>query len=184
MALILAIALGLFWIIKLTYENQKVRESQKEYNTVRENEVANEKIWRDAVTNRQLEKEIEDRLYNKDPVLLEEYKQTVAAYPFTALGGALRVLMANRGRIPYKDSELGIEVIAYGNTQKEKDDSLEQQLQFTKWVANKVRKHGMSNELYFDSFGRIVPIDEAKCAVGNVKWRPMISEFQIKHSNR
>lgn len=180
MALILAIALGMFWVIKLSMEKSEVRQSREEYQIVREQEEVDENTWRTNVTSRELEMNIEDRLYHKDAELLSEYEKTKEMFPESAYGSALRVLMANRGKIPYKDSELGIEIVASGHTQLEKEKSFSGQIRFVQWVSKRIK----SDEVYYDSFGHIVPLDEARCECGYAKWCPMISEFQIKHSNR
>ena len=180
MALILAIALGMFWAIKLYVEKSEVRQSKEEYQKVRDREEIDEKTWRSNVTNIELEMDIEDKLYHKDAELIGEYERTKEMFPESAYGSALRVLMANRGKIPYKDSEIGIAITASGNTQLEKEKSFAGQIQFVRWVSKRIK----SDEVYYDSFGHIVPLDEARCECGYAKWRPMISEFQIKHSNR
>lgn len=180
MALILAIALGLFWVIRLSMEKSEVQQSRDEYQSVRDKENIDENTWRSRVTNRELEMSIEDRLYHKDAELISEYEKTKEMFPESAYGSALRVLMANRGKIPYKDSELGIEIIASGHTQLEKENSFAGQVRFVQWVSKRIK----SDEVYYDSFGHIVPLSEARCECGYAKWRPIVSEFQIKHSNR
>lgn len=180
MALILAIALGLFWVIRLSMEKSEVKQRRDEYQSVRDKENIDENTWRSRVTNRELEMNIEDRLYHKDAELISEYEKTKEMFPESAYGSALRVLMANRGKIPYKDSELGIEIITSGHTQLEKENSFAGQVRFVQWVSKRIK----SDEVYYDSFGHIVPLSEARCECGYAKWRPIVSEFQIKHSNR
>lgn len=205
MALILALALGLFWAFRLSKEKAEIKEARNEYDMVRDQDEANRKMWESRVINKDLEDEFDDRLYNKDEELLREVRDTWTDYfnffcpsiyfvekekswyldtngkSFSDLT-AIRILLANRGFLTYHDAVLGFKIgTATGDTAYQRARLYYIQEMFIIAVNNKLKKHGIDEKMYTDDGLRIREFPEEKSFdFGTVKWRPEISTFEMR----
>lgn len=185
MSLILVILILLFWAYKTSDDKMRAERSRRAFEEEERINAEERGRWLNAVTDRGMEIDIEDRVYNKDPVLLDEYRKTIEAEPDaqpldTCLENTVRVLMANRGKLRIIDTSKGIRVEQRGATQKQWDINRDKQLRFVKWIASKVAKPGMPSELYFEIMMTFTPIDSGRCLYGSVRWRQSLNPCEIR----
>ncbi len=208
MALVLAIILGLFWIIRLSSEKAQVKSVRKEYDRHHQVEENVRDSWEKSVINQALEEELEDRLHRRDEVLLKEVSTSWDAYfPYPIpetyiIRGkrdayyiniscdyyddltALRVLLANRGFLTWRDAKLGIDLVALGDTAAQKAYSYKVQRDFIVAMNENLKKHGINKKMYssvFMSQYNIFPPSDPDyhCDMCKVQWKPEIPDSYI-----
>jgi hypothetical protein len=208
MALILALVLGLYWVIRISCDKHETKKAREEFERVSNKEKLNRETWEAAVTNSELEAELEDRLYHNDEVLLQEIRDTWSHYyPGASVDvfyrakkkpnsniilidtgnacsqfTALRILLANRGFLTYHDAILGISFYAYAETEYQMARSFHIQEQFILAVNEKLKQRGIDEAMYTDDDRGIWDFPRKERRVldsGTVKWRPEISVFSM-----
>jgi len=208
MALILALILGLFWIIRLSSEKAQVKSVRKEYDKHHQVEENVRDSWEKSVINQALEEEFEDRLYRRDETLLEEVSASWNAYfPYPLPGTyivrkkrdayyinvsydyfddltALRILLANRGFLTWRDAKLGIDLVAAGDTAAQKAYSYTVQRNFIVAIDESLKKHGVNEKMYssvFMSQYNVFPPSDPDYHrdMCKIQWKPEISDSYI-----
>lgn len=185
MSLILVILILLFWAYKTSDDKMRAERSRRAFEEEERINAEERGRWLNAVTDRGMEIDIEDRVYNKDPVLLDEYRKTIEAEPDaqpldTCLENTVRVLMANRGKLRINDTSEGIWVWQRGATQKQWEINRDKQIRFAKWIASKVAKPGIPSELYFGNLTAFIPIDSSRRQNGYIRWRQSLDTYKIR----
>lgn len=208
MALILALVLGLYWVIRISGDKHETKKAREEFERVSNEEKLNRETWEAAVINRELEAELEDRLFNKDQELLDEVQRTWNDYfdypipekyyvfkhdektryalffsrEYYEDTTALRILMANRGFLLAHDAVLGIDFFAHGETELRRVSDYRVQEHFILSINEKLKLHGIDEEMY--SARVYDPIYRFPSGIvhlsGTVKWEPQISSFDLE----
>lgn len=195
MYLVLAIVLGLYWLIRIGTEKSQIKKARAEYDMKFQVEKNARDHWEKAVINQKLQDEFEDRLYNRDEELLAE----VAAswdnyfhYPLPEIyivnkkrGGesddsifistnayndltALRILLSNRGFLTSNDATYGITLHACGDTAVQREADFRIKRDFILAMNENLKKRGINEKMYSDRHGRheIFPPSDPDCRCG------------------
>lgn len=208
MALILALILGLYWIIRISSEKSQTKKIREDYETHHREEEILRDSWEESVINKSLEEELEDRLYHRDESLIQEvsaswdtyFQYTLPetyivrkkrnSYYITASHDyyddltALRILLSNRGFLTWHDAKLGIDLVAVGDTAVQKAYNYKDQRDFIVAMDENLKKHGVDEEMYssvsLSQYNIFPPSDpDYHCDMCKVQWKPEIPDSYI-----
>ena len=208
MALILALVLGLYWIIRISSEKNQTKSIREDYETHHREEEILRDSWEESVINKALEEDLEDRLYHRDESLLQEVSvswNTYFSYPLPKTYivrkkrdsyyinvsqdyyddlTALRILLSNRGFLTWRDAKLGINLVAVGETAVQKAYSYKAQRDFIVAMNENLKKRGIDETMYssisLSQYKVFPPSDtDYHCDFCQVQWKPEISDSYI-----
>ena len=204
--------MGLSYIgIRSTLDDSAHKANAKKYKTEYEIDQERLKEWTDAVTDKALEIEFEDRLHNCDAELLQEVRDSWPTYfhdeeppkrfdnstlnedsEFIGrdriyLGTALRILLANRGKLRYHDAAYGIWFISSWNGCTRADEDREKQRYSTFFHAlnRQLRLSKVQAPFYVNpqSFGYNGWEHWGRLYRGTVMWAPAIPKRGLLNSH-
>ena len=203
--------MGLSYIgIRSTIDDSASKANAKRYKS--EYEIDQERLneWTDAVCDRELEIEFEDRLHKGDAELLQEVRESWPTYflneeppkrfdnstqnedsEFIAkdriyLGTALRILLANRGKLRYHDAAYGISYISYryGCTRADEDREKQRYTTFFYAISRKLQLSKVKAPFYVhpDGYGYNGWEYWGRLYRGMLKWAPAIPKRALLNS--
>lgn len=201
LALILFLVFGGIFLGKRQSDKREHKHARNEYEQQRSNDDDRLSNWLSIVTDRELEISLEDGLYNGDEKLIQEVRDSwhyyfgIEAPPFYSNDVdkyqsakkwayvsnhmidriiALRILMANRGRLTESDAQFGIKFSSAADTRKLEEDKHTINTRFFNAVNSRLKEHGIDKEMYASAdngstFKRVEDVYG-----GTVCWWPMI----------
>ncbi len=201
LALILFLVFGGIFLGKRQSDKREHKHARNEYEQQRANDDDRLSDWLSVVTDRELEISLEDGLYNSDEKLIQEvrdswhyyfgieappfYSNDVDKYQSTNKWAyvsnhmidrviALRILMANRGRLTENDAQFGIKFSSTADTRRLEEDKHAINTRFFNAVNSRLKAHGIDKEMYAsaDNGSTFRLVEEIYSGV--VYWRPMI----------
>lgn len=190
---------GIYWVVRYLSDKSAHQKAKNEYDRIHMDDVVRKARWETLVIDKELEAELEDKIYHRDSEVMSELEASCGDYydvAMPALGidrlTALRILMANRGHLTRDDAVNGIKIIAHGATTVQMVESHKIQAKFVTQINEKLKKRGIDNPMYFEGLNyRLYPFpgeynifSGSVASIGKVKWRPMISTFALQDSNR
>lgn len=197
---------GAYYGIKYSNDKTSLKKAREEYNTIHQSDEAKLKAWKSSVIDAETERDLEERLFQRDEALLSEVSDTWADYydcdmPKSILRSweshyrfvecpersvskltMLRILMANRGLLTQGDAETGLSVsLDFGYTALQKSENYFKQIRFVKAIDAKLQRRGIKEQMYIRLSGTsdYYVIDSRKIP-GRVMWRPMIGTFALR----
>jgi len=209
MAVILFVLLALYLLIRVGSDKIAHKDAEREFQRgVHEDEIAKER-WESHVTNKEIEEELEEKIYDRDNSVIEELRNTWSMYYdgecpqyivhngesskqylYNGTGNGitdyncLRILMCNRGLMTWCDAMLGIPIVRTGETAKRAELNYNTMIRFIKTINKRLNERGIHEDVYLElTDGSIYSIDEKSCGIGTIKWRPIISVFRMNLSN-
>ena len=208
MALVLFVLLAAYFLIRVGSDKAAHREAEKEFESVKLEDDCAKSDWERRATNKELESELEEKIYSRDEDVLEELKSIWNVYYnvefpsivhndkknmrflYDGIGNeitdynCLRILMCNRGFLTWYDAVHGIPIVKCGNTTKRAQLCYENMIRFVKRMDEGLRKRNIHESVYLElTDGTIYSLDEQSSHIGAIKWRPAISTFKIRLSN-
>lgn len=206
-ALLLALFGAIFWGVRYSSDKNEHIQADKIYQMTSQNEKELHDKWFSAVTNEELEVELEDRIAKRDAELVQEIRDTwtdyydgsypefivvsketyyrFIDYPGTSISNitALRILMANRGFLTKMDAEIGMTISIIGTTELQKRENYAKQSRFVQAINEKLGEN--KRDMYVDlGDGVYHKLPTSKMFAGRIKWRPMVSIFDLQNSER
>lgn len=197
---------GAYWGTKYSNDKTSLKEVREEYDTTHQSDEAKLKEWKSSVTNVEIERDLEERIFQRDEALISEVSGTWADYydcdmpklilqskesyyrfvecPEQSISNLtmLRILMANRGLLTQGDAEIGLSVsLDLGYTASQKSENYSKQIKFVKAIDAKLQEKGVKEPMYIQLSGtaNYYAIDSRRIS-GRVMWRPMIGTFALR----
>lgn len=212
MELILLLILGGIVLLKLSGEKSTHRANERQRERDAKEQSASLENWVGRVTNKELETELEYKLYHNDKDLWAEADSSVEYYfgakpeqsdlineyyakILTLFDGddnqriALRLLMANRGYLRYSDAECGIRYDTTAKIQRLADEKESMLINFFGAVDNKLVGRGIREQRYLYSRlnGKYYIFKGAESTTpicGYMYWAPSVSPFYKRLASR
>lgn len=200
---------GAYWGTKYSNDKSAHERMQKEYQCALEERQANKQLWLSKVTNKELEDELEDKIYQRESDVMAEliaswgdyydcdmpksisyyngkgyrYVESPSSFKCVNSLNLLRILMANRGLLTSWDAELGIDICeGFGNTAIQRRQSYSEMLRFVKAIDKKLREHGICERIYvtyYPSSSVCFPLGDT-AVNGKVVWYPLACALALK----
>lgn len=210
-ALLAALFGGAYWSNKYSSDVKEHKMADRNYQRESQSERELHDRWFSSVVNSDIETELEDGVASRDCKLIQEindtwhdffdciqpeiiyhsersYSNFISCFQDAAISdiNALRILMANRGLLRKIDAEIGMSVGEYGATTEQKIANYSKEIKFIMAIDEKLgRCHG-EQEIYVQPFGTndfyLFPPNQR--IYGRIKWRPMVSIFELRDSER
>lgn len=201
LALILFLVFGGIFLSKIHGDKQSHKLAKSEYERQKADDDARFAHWLSSVTDMETEIDFEDRLYNEDEDLIKEVRDSwnyyfgmeapprfnrdvdkfqrdnecvyVSDYAIDRMI-ALKILMANRGKLTKYDAEFGVKFYSSHETRKREQETHAILVRFFNAVNSRLKEHGIDEEMYAsaDLGSTFKPIEVIYG--GKVCWRPMI----------
>lgn len=180
MYLVLAIVLGLYWVVRICTDEIRGRHFKKEYEKEAASDQERKAAWLSSVTNHAVEDALEYKIYSRDKATLKEVRETWNRYYERELptlisynnpkdtkryiyDGALdsicdfdclRILMCNRGYLTMRDATIGMDVYCPDNLPAyEIRGRWAVVAHFVRAVDSQLRSRGVSETIYYERFG-------------------------------
>lgn len=194
---------GVYLGTKYSNDKSAHERAQKEYQRTFVERQAYKQLWLSKVTNKELEDDLEDKIYHREPNVMSELASSWGDYydcdmpklilrseesyyrfvecPEKSVSNLtmLRILMANRGLLTQLDAEIGLSVsLDFGYTASQKSKNYSKQIKFVKAIDAKLQERGINEPLYIQLGGTVdyYAIDSRRIA-GRVMWHPMIGKL-------
>lgn len=200
-ALLAALILGAVYFGNMSRDKKACTASQQKYEAERADDKARLAHWLSIVTDENIEKDYEDALYRSDETAVQEVRDSWHYYfgedapkrfstrissdlsdNMWAYNGsevidritALRILMANRGKLTKWDAAHGIKYESYAETRILEDKKHAINVHFFNAINNRLQEHGIYEDMYDSSYSRVTVKPFGTQYSGVLVWRPMI----------